>query len=99
MDRKLITILLAGSILAILAFPLAVQARGGPDGQGKGWRFQNQNRFQDRQRLRDESCQNRTPSRTESQNKKANTNGPRDDTGNNGQGPRDGTGMGTSSQK
>lgn len=72
MNKNLITILLAGSFLAL---PLAVQAKGGPGGQGKGWRFQNQNQVQDRQRLRDGSCQNQTPSQVGSRNRKGNTKG------------------------
>lgn len=83
------TILLAGSFLAGQALPLAVQARGGPEGQGRGWRFQNQNQSQNKQRLRDGSCQNQNLSRTNPKNNKGNT----DPTS------KDGTGLGTPSQK
>jgi hypothetical protein len=89
MNRKLMTILVAGSFLAWQAFPLAVQARVGPDGQERGRQYQN------RQRLRDGSCLNQNPFQTGPKNKKGNTNRP----GNTDQGPKDGTGSGTPSQK
>jgi hypothetical protein len=93
MNRKLMTILLAGSFLAWQAFPLAVQARVGSEGQERSRQYQN------RQRLLDGSCLNQNPFQTGPKNKKGNTNRPGDGPGNTDQGPKDGTGSGTPSQK
>lgn len=95
MKTKLMASVLAGAFLFVTAMPAVTEARGG-GGKSSGQTIQTksmeQNRIRDR--LRDGSCNKSTQVKSGAMQKKGNTYGPGDGTGNAGIGPKDGTGYG-----
>jgi hypothetical protein len=103
MDMKKIGIfVVAGALTILIAMPF--ESFAGQKG-GKMKRLGNQtqtgtvSRSQDRLRLRDGSCTSQTATASGKLQKKGNTYGPGDGTGNAGVGPQDGTGYGAPSQR
>ena len=95
------TLILAGTFIMAAAIPTTALA--GPGGKMRGQFLQTQNRTTqqsgDRLRLRDGSCVDPAKARSGAMEKKGNTYGPGDGTGNAGVGPKDGTGYGAPSQR
>jgi len=89
--------ILTGVLVLAMALPVTALA-GSNRGQNLGTRQQSQQRsfqqFQHRQRLRDGSCLQGTRMNSGTMQKRGNTYGPGDGTGNGGTGPKDGTGYG-----
>jgi|WetSurMetagenome_2_1015567.scaffolds.fasta_scaffold110787_2 hypothetical protein len=100
MTKKLFTIVFAGTVFTMAFLPAVSMAGKGRMG-GQGLRNQTNCTLHtpDRQQLRDGSCLKSGASATGIVQKKGNTYGPGDGTGNQGAGPKDGTGYGTSSKK
>ena len=103
MDMKRIGVLVVAAALTIvMAMPF--ESYAGRRG-GKMKRLGNQTQSgtvsgsRDRLRLRDGSCITGTATASGSKQKKGNTYGPGDGTGNAGVGPQDGTGYGAPSQR
>lgn len=96
MSKKLSTLILTGAFIAATVIPLNVMAAqgGNMNGQTQQLRTQTNLQIRDQLRLRDGSCLNTTQQATVNQQKKGNTYGPGDGTGNSGVGPQDGTGYG-----
>ncbi len=98
MKTKILTITLAGAFLLATAIPAVTEARGGVGNAG-GRVLQTQtktiNQDRVRDRLRDGSClQSASQTKAGEAQKKGNTYGPGDGTGNAGDRPLDGTGYG-----
>ena len=97
MKTKLLAIILAGAFLFVTVIPAITEARGG-GGKTSGQSLQTQTKSMDqnrvRERLRDGSCIKDTQVKTGAIQKKGNTYGPGDGTGNAGIRPQDGTGYG-----
>ncbi len=98
MKTKILTITLAAAFLLATAMPAVTEARGG-GGKSGGQSLQSQtktmNQYRVRDRLRDGSCIKGTiPKNAGAAQKKGNTYGPGDGTGNAGVRPMDGTGYG-----
>jgi hypothetical protein len=89
--------ILTGALVLAMALPVAAFA-GSNRGQNAGNRQQSQQRsfqqFQQRQRLRDGSCLDSVRRNSGAMEKKGDTYGPGDGTGNAGTGPKDGMGYG-----
>ncbi|HNY49618.1 MAG TPA: hypothetical protein PLV50_08685 [Smithella sp.] len=96
MGKRLLTLILTGAFIATTLIPLTVEARHGGkmNGQTQQIRSQSNLQIRDQQRLRDGSCINAAQKSTGTQQKKGNTYGPGDGTGNSGIGPQNGTGYG-----
>jgi hypothetical protein len=98
MKTKILTITLAGAFLLATAIPAVTEARGGGgNAGGRGLQTQTRTINQDRarDRLRDGSCLQSAPqTKAGEAQKKGNTYGPGDGTGNSGDRPLDGTGYG-----
>lgn len=100
MKTKLLAITLAAAFLFVTVMPAVTEARGGggkAGGPSLQTRTQTQSMDQNRvrERLRDGSCiQDANQSKTGEAQKKGNTYGPGDGTGNAGVRPQDGTGFG-----
>jgi hypothetical protein len=104
MNTKLLTLILTGTFFAVTMIPADAVARQGGmmSGQTKQIRTQSSLQTMDQQRLRDGSCASclkAAPTATASEQKKGNTYGPGDGTGNNNVGPQDGTGYGAPSNR
>jgi hypothetical protein len=97
MKTKLLTIILAAAFLFVTVMPAITEARGG-GGKTSGQSLQTQTKSMDqnrvRDRLRDGSCTKDTQVKSGALQKKGNTYGPGDGTGNAGISPKDGTGYG-----
>ncbi len=103
MKTKLLAITLAALFLLVTAMPAVTEARGG-GGKAGGQSLQKQTKSMDQnrvqQRLRDGSCtQSATQTKAGEAQKKGNTYGPGDGTGNAGIRPQDGTGYGAPENK
>ena len=102
MRTRLCAAILGGTFLMAGGFSAAALAGQGT-GKGKATATQTQDRERVRlqQRLRDGSCTNQGAAGTPSgaMQKKGNTYGPGDGTGNAGVGPKDGTGYGAPGQR
>jgi hypothetical protein len=96
MKKKTAIGLLAGACLLVGTFPFTAAAAGKGNGAGQmgGSQLRTQDRAQDQSRLRDGSGLNSTATQAGSMQKRGNTYGPGDGTGNAGVGPKDGTGYG-----
>ena len=100
MSKKFLTLMIAVAFVVSILMPMSVLARqgGGMSGQTQMTRTKSNLQIRDRLRLRDGSCANvdKTTAAAKAQ-KKGNTYGPGDGTGNSGVGPKDGTGYGAPS--
>lgn len=95
MNRKLLTLALAGTVFTMALLPAASYAgKGRAGGQGLQGGTKSTLQTRDRQKLQDGSCLTPGASGAGQAQKKGNTNGPGDGTGNQGSGPQDGTGNG-----
>ncbi len=101
MNKKLGALVVAGTLVAVSAIPMTVTA--GPGGRGGGqaqqMRTQSNQQIRDQQRLRDGSCTDPSQKGSGAEQKRGNTYGPGDGTGNNSIGPKDGTGYGAPSNR
>jgi hypothetical protein len=94
MKNKILTITLAAAFLIATVMPAVTEARGG-GGQSLQTQTKTMNQDRGRDRLRDGSCiKGATQTKTGTVQKKGNTYGPGDGTGNAGVRPLDGTGYG-----
>jgi hypothetical protein len=100
MSTKLLTLILTGTFFAVTMIPADAMARQGGmmSGQTQQIRTQSSLQIKDQQRLQDGSCATCLKAAqtvpTINEQKKGNTYGPGDGTGNNNLGPQDGTGYG-----
>jgi hypothetical protein len=103
MNTKMGALILMGAFLTMAVTPLsAVAGRGGGhQGGGQASHTPNQVRqeVREQERLRDGSHANPAGGNQGAAEKKGNTYGPGDGTGNTGVGPKDGTGYGAPSQR
>jgi len=101
MNKKLGTLLLAGTFIITTAIPMTVLAGPGGrmNGQTQQIRTQPKQQIRDQQRLRDGSCLDPAPNGSGAAQKKGNTYGPGDGTGNSALGPKDGRGYGAPSNR
>ena len=101
MNRKLGTLVLAGTFVITAAIPMTALA--GPGGKMSGQtqqiRTQPKPQVRDQQRLRDGSCLDPAQKTSGAAFKKGNTYGPGDGTGNAAIGPKDGSGYGAPSNR
>jgi hypothetical protein len=97
MDKKILTVVLAGTVFTMTLLPaLSNAGNGRMGGQGLHTQTNSATRIQDRQQLKDGSCLTPGASSTGAAQtqQKGKTYGPGDGTGNQGTGPKDGTGNG-----
>jgi hypothetical protein len=95
MDKKILTVVLAGMVFTMALLPAISNAGNGKmGGQGLHTQTNSATRIQDRQQLKDGSCLTPGASSTGAAQQKGKTYGPGDGTGNQGTGPKDGTGNG-----
>lgn len=96
MKKKILTMTIAGFLIAAMMVPAAVSARQGGSMKGQTQQIGTQANLQirDQQRLKDGSCIDAAQKGTGDAQKKGNTYGPGDGTGNQNLGPKDGTGYG-----
>jgi hypothetical protein len=97
MNKKLLTGVLATALFTMALLPAASMAgKGKMAGGGLGIKSGTKSTLQtrDRQRLKDGSCLTQGGSAAGEAQKKGNTYGPGDGTGNDGLGPKDGDGYG-----
>lgn len=101
MNTKLLTLILTGTFFAVTMISAdAIARQGGKmSGQTQMMRTQSKMQIKDQLRLRDGSCINAAQKSTVNEQKKGNTYGPGDGTGNNNVGPQDGTGYGAPSNR
>ena len=100
MNKKLLTIVLAGTVFTMALLPSASMAgKGKMGGQGLQGKTKSTLQTQSRQKLQDGSCLNSGTSGAGAEQKKGNTYGPGDGTGNDGVGPQDGTGYGPAAKQ
>ena len=100
MKTKIGLLLVAGAFAFTAALPVtALAARAGKMGGSGSQQTQTQQRVRDQQRLRDGSCADPAKAQSGTMQKKGNTYGPGDGTGNAGVGPKDGTGYGAPSHR
>jgi len=101
MKTKIGLMLVAGVFTLSAVLPVSAMAgRGGKmGGQTVQTQTQTQPKVQNQQRLRDGSCADPAKAQSGTQQKKGNTYGPGDGTGNASVGPKDGTGYGAPSQR
>jgi hypothetical protein len=101
MNKKVGALALAGAFILTAAIPMTVMAgRGGRmNGQSQQIRTQSNQQIRDQQRLRDGSCLDPAQKGSGAAQKKGNTYGPGDGTGNNAIGPKDGSGYGAPSNR
>ena len=99
MNKKLGTLILAVTFIVTTAIPFTALAGPGGrmNGQTQQIKNQSQPQIRDQQRLRDGSCTD--PAQKGSGEKRGNTYGPGDGTGNAGIGPKTGTGYGAPSNR
>jgi len=89
MNKKLLTIVLTGTVLIMTLLPAVSSAgKGRMNGQGLNNRTKSTRLLQDRQRLRDGSCLNNGTSGAGAAQKKGMRHGPGDGTGNQANCPR-----------
>jgi hypothetical protein len=95
MKKRLFTIVLAGAVFTMVAMPvLSIAGNGRMAGQRIQTQSQSGDRIQTRQQLRDGSCLTGSGAAAGTAQKKGNTYGPGDGTGNQGVRPQDRTGYG-----
>jgi len=95
MNKKLLTVVLAGTVFTMALLPaLSIAGNGRKGGQGLQTITKSTQKLQDRQKLHDGSCLTTGASGAGAMQQKGNTYGPVDGTGNDGVGPKDGTGYG-----
>jgi hypothetical protein len=100
MNKKLLTVVLAGTVFTMALLPAASMAgKGRMGGQDVQSRTKSTLQTQDRQKLHDGSCLTPGASGAGAAQKKGNTYGPGDGTGNDGVRPQDGTGYGPGSHE
>jgi hypothetical protein len=101
MNKKFGTLVLAGTFILSTAIPMTVLAGPGGrmNGQTQQIRTQPKQQIRDQQRLRDGSCLDPAQKGSGAAQKKGNTYGPGDGTGNNAIGPKDGSGYGVPSTR
>jgi len=101
MNKKLGTLVLAGTFIITAAIPMTALAGPGGrmSGQAQQIRTQPKQQIRDQQRLRDGSCLDPAQKGSGAASKKGNTYGPGDGTGNNTIGPKDGSGYGAPSNR
>ena len=101
MNKKLGTLVLAGTFIITAAIPMTVLAGPGGrmNGQTQQIRTQTKQQIRDQQRLRDGSCLDPAQKGSGAAQKKGNTYGPGDGTGNSAIGPKDGSGYGAPSNR
>lgn len=101
MNRRLGTLVVAGAFFLVSAIPITVLAgpSGRMNGQSQQIRSQSKQQIRDQDRLRDGSCLDSVRKGSGAMQKKGNTYGPGDGTGNSGIGPKDGTGYGAPSNR
>ncbi len=103
MKKRIGTVILTGALAAAMALPVTATSVSAGRGGAKGQSLQAQTRTRDhirtRDRLRDGSCLDPAKKGAGTMEKKGNTYGPGDGTGNMGVGPEDGTGYGAPSQR
>jgi hypothetical protein len=95
MKKKLMTIVLAGAVFTMATMPaISLAGNGRMSGQRLQTKTQAGDRIQTRQQLRDGSCLTGSGAAAGTAQRKGNTYGPGDGTGNSGVRPQDGTGYG-----
>jgi len=100
MKKKLFTIVLAGAVFTMATMPtLSLAGKGRMAGQRIQTQSQAGDRIQTHQQLRDGSCLTGGNAAAGAAQKKGNTYGPGDGTGNQGVRPQDGTGYGATSNR
>jgi len=101
MNKKLGTLVLAGTFIITTAIPMTVLAGPGGrmNGQAQQIRTQPKQQIRDQQRLRDGSCLDPAQRACGAAQKKGYTYGPGDGTGNSAIGPKDGSGYGAPSNR
>jgi hypothetical protein len=103
MKRNLGAAILTGALIATMALPMTAYAGPAGRGRARSQGLQTQTRTMDqsreRQRLRDGSCLDPSKAGARKMQKRGNTYGPGDETGNQGDRPMDGTGYGAPSQR
>jgi hypothetical protein len=101
MNKKFGTLVLAGTFILSTAIPMTVLAGPGGrmNGQTQQIRTQPKQQIRDQQRLRDGSCLDPAQKSSGAAQKKGNTYGPGDGTGNSAIGPKDGSGYGAPSTR
>ena len=109
MYKKVLTLIIAVTFITVTLIPFTVMARHGGKMNGQTQQFRTQSSLQtgnqsslqtrDQSRLRDGSCLNSSQQSTAQAQKKGNTYGPGDGSGNSGVGPQDGTGYGAPSSR
>ena len=101
MNKKLGTLVLAGAFLFTTAIPMTVLAGPGGrmSGQTQQMRTHSNQQIRNQNRLRDGSCLDPAQKGSGAAQKKGNTYGPGDATGNMAISPKDGTGYGVPSNR
>ncbi len=101
MNKKLGTLVLAGTFILTTAIPMTALAGPGGrmNGQTQQIRTQPKQQIRDQQRLRDGSCLDPAQKGSGAAQKKGNTYGPGDGTGSSAMGPKDGSGYGAPSNR
>jgi hypothetical protein len=95
MDKKILTVVLAGTVFTMALLPAISNAgKGRMGGKGICTQTNSASQLQVRQRLHDGTCLNTGASGSGTAQQKGKTYGPGDGTGNQGTGPKDGTGNG-----
>ncbi len=103
MKKRIGTVILTGTLAAAMALPVTATAvfagRGGGKGQSLQTRTGTMHQMRIRHRHRDGSCLDPSKEGPKTMQKRGNTYGPGDGTGNMGDRPMDGTGYGAPSQR
>ena len=101
MNSKIGAMVLAGTFMMTASLPLTALAGPGGrmNGQALQTRPQNTQQIRNQQRLRDGSCVDPARQGSGTMQKRGNTYGPGDGTGNAGSGPKDGSGYGAPSNR
>jgi len=94
MKRNLVTAILIGGFMAMLAFPPASLAGKGYGKMKRNATTEEQGGVRKHRRLRDGSCGNAAAGKAGAMKRQGNTYGSADGTGNGGARPQDGTGNG-----
>lgn len=96
MNKKLLTVVLAGAVFTMALMPALSNAGNGRTG---GNQTKSTHQFKVRQQLKDGTCLNSGASGAGTMQQKGKTYGPGDGTGNGGVGPKDGSGYGATAKK
>ncbi|MDY6990447.1 MAG: hypothetical protein SWQ30_20590 [Thermodesulfobacteriota bacterium] len=99
MKRNIVTAILVGGFMAMLAFPPASLAGKGYGKMKGDAKTEERGGARKRLRLRDGSCGNAAAGKAGAMKRQGNTYGPADSTGNGGVRPQDGTGYGAGENK